>query len=169
MSVIQSTSSMFQAVARREGVRQFVKFCIVGLSSTLIDYGIYLLLTEILDFQQRTGLSMALARLLAQSISFAFAVSNGFFWNNKWTFRAGEMDGTHRRYGKFILTNLIGLSLNLAILSAVAHLVAATPLVDYLRRLVHLNDPAGLIGKTAATAIVVFWNFLASKFWTFKR
>ncbi|MGV3720489.1 MAG: GtrA family protein [Actinomycetota bacterium] len=168
MSVIQSTNSMFQAVARREGFRQFVKFCIVGLSSTLIDYTIYLLLTEAINLQQVLGIPVEGARLAAQSISFGFAVTNGFIWNNKWTFRAGDVHGANRRYGKFILTNLVGLSLNLVILSAVAHLVSAT-MVEQLRLLAHLNDPAGLIGKTAATAIVVFWNFLASKFWTFKR
>jgi putative flippase GtrA len=168
MSVIQSTNSMFQAVARRQGFRQFVKFCIVGLSSTLIDFGIYLLLIEVLHFQRMTGLPVELARVAAQSISFAFAVTNGFFWNNKWTFRAGDVHGANRRYGKFIITNLIGLSLNLVILSAVASLVSGA-IIEQLRHLAHLNDPAGLIGKIAATTIVVFWNFLASKFWTFKR
>lgn len=169
MSVIQSTNSMFQAVARRQGFRQFVKFCIVGLSSTLIDYAIYLLLTEAFNLQRVLGVSLEASRLVAQCISFAFAVTNGFFWNNKWTFRAGDVDGAHRRYGKFIATNLVGLSLNLGILFLVSTLVASMPIVDQIRQVAHLKDPAGLVGKTAATAIVVFWNFLASKFWTFKR
>jgi hypothetical protein len=32
-----------------------------------------------------------------------------------------------------------------------------------------LRDPAGFIGKIAATGVVVFWNFTASKYWTFKK
>jgi len=168
MSVIQSTNSMFQAVARREGIRQFVKFCIVGLSSTTIDYTVYLLLTEALNIQQVLGISVEASRFTAQSVSFVLAVTNGFIWNNKWTFRAGDVEGAKQRYGKFILTNLIGLSLNLVILYAVAKVVSVT-MVEHLRHFSHLNDPAGLIGKTAATGIVVFWNFFASKLWTFKR
>jgi putative flippase GtrA len=169
MSVIQTTSSMFQTFAQREGIRQFVKFCIVGASSTLIDFTIYLSLMEGLHLQQALGVGVEWARVVAQSISFAFAVSNGFFWNNKWTFRTGEVQGGKQRYGKFILTNLIGLSLNIAINNGVAHLVEAMPMTAHLQQMFHLNDPAGLIGKCAAIVIVVFWNFLASKFWTFKR
>lgn len=168
MSVIQSTNSIFQTVARREGFRQFVKFCIVGASSTLIDLTIYLFLIEIFHLQRFVG-SLPTARLVAQSISFIFAVSNGFFWNNRWTFRAGERGDAgdaKKRYGKFVLTNLIGLSLNLLILSVVAH--AVPPAIERVLD-AHLHDPAGFVGKVTATFVVVFWNFCASKYWTFKR
>jgi putative flippase GtrA len=156
---------MFQAVAQREGVRQFVKFLIVGASSTVIDFAIYLLLIEGLHLQSHVG-SEDLGRMLAQSISFAVAVTNGFFWNNKWTFKAGGVEGAKKRYAKFVLTNLVGLSLNLSILYVVSKAVPPA-----LSSLLHhyLHDPEGLIGKLVATAVVVFWNFTASKLWTFKR
>ena len=151
---------MFQ----RRGVRQFIKFCIVGASSTLIDFSVYLLLIEGLHLQTLIG-SLTLARPAAQSISFLFAVTNGFIWNNRWTFRGSGGGAVHSRYGKFVLTNGIGLSLNLLILTLVAHAVpaAVTHLLDP-----YLDDPAGFVGKVAATAVVVFWNFTASKYWTFK-
>jgi putative flippase GtrA len=156
------TAGTFQTVLQRRGVRQFVKFCIVGASSTLIDFGIYLLLVEVLRIGQYLP-GPVVTRTLAQSISFAFAVTNGFFWNNRWTFRAGDAAGAHARYVKFVTTNLIGLGLNLAILNAVAHLLPDT------LTLFHLHDPRGFVGKLCATAFVVFWNFTASKYWTFKR
>ncbi|MCC2669159.1 MAG: putative rane protein [Armatimonadetes bacterium] len=166
MAVTHTASSMLQTVTQREGVRQFVKFLIVGASSTLIDTAIYLLLIERLHLQALVG-SEERGRLIAQSISFAIAVTNGFFWNNKWTFQSSEVGGRQKRYAKFVLTNLVGLSLNLLILHYVAkHLVPAS-----LSSLLHhyLLDPEGLIGKLVATAVVVFWNFTASKLWTFKR
>jgi len=165
MSAIQSTNSLFQAVARREGFRQFVKFCIVGASSTLIDLTIYLFLIEVFHLQRFVG-SLDTTRIVAQSISFVFAVSNGFFWNNRWTFRAGGVTPAKTRYGKFVLTNLIGLSLNLLILRLVAH--AVPPAIERVLD-AHLHDPAGFVGKVTATFVVVFWNFCASKYWTFKR
>lgn len=164
MSVIQSSSSMLQAVAQREGVRQFIKFCIVGASSTLIDLGIYLLLIEGFHLQRLVG-DIDHTRMVAQCISFVFSVSNGFYWNSRWTFRGRETAGGSRRYGKFVLTNLIGLSLNIFVLTQVARIVPA----GLLRVLdPHLHDPAGFIGKLVAIFVVVFWNFAASKYWTFK-
>ena len=32
-------TNLVRTIAQRRGVRQFIKFCIVGLSSTLIDFG----------------------------------------------------------------------------------------------------------------------------------
>lgn len=165
MSVIQSTNSMFRSVAQREGFRQFVKFCIVGASSTIIDLAIYLSLIEIIHLQQYVG-GLPTARLMAKSISFLFSVSNGFFWNSRWTFSSGEAVGGQRRYGKFVLTNVIGLSINLCILSLVAHVVPE-PMVRFLSA--YLHDPAGFVGMMTAMCFVVFWNFCASKYWTFKR
>lgn len=170
--------NVWASVLQRRGVRQFVKFCIVGLSSTLIDFGVYLALIEVAQLQSLVGrwlggehflglLDAQMAgRLLANCISFMLAVTNGFIWNSRWTFRHTDPEGLHRRYAKFVLTNVIGLALNLTILTAVSHLVP--PSVSVL--LAHkLKDPEGFIGKLCATAVVVFWNFTASKYWTFKR
>ena len=156
---------MFRSVAQREGLRQFVKFCIVGASSTLIDLTIYLSLIEVFHLQNYVG-GLETARLLAKSISFLFSVSNGFFWNSRWTFRAAEAAGGKRRYGKFVLTNVIGLSLNLCILYLVSRVV---PPVLVRALSAYLHDPAGFVGMMTAMCFVVFWNFCASKYWTFKR
>lgn len=152
-----------QKVLERRGLRQFVKFCIVGASSTLIDFAVFLLLIEGFHLGSRLG-NPALARILAASASFLVAVSNGFFWNNRWTFRKSEEAGAGNRYAKFLVTNMIGLGLNLLILSLVAHLIPRE-ISGLLAS--HLHDPEGFIGKLAATGVVVFWNFTASKYWTF--
>jgi putative flippase GtrA len=164
MTVLEATNSKVQTVMQRRGLRQFVKFCIVGASSTVIDFGMFLLLMQGLKFPDLIG-SLVMARLAAASISFLMAVTNGFIWNSRWTFRPTGPTSARRRYAKFVLTNTIGLGLNLAILTAVAHSVPAS-LAEALPG--NLDDPAGIIGKVCATAVVVFWNFTASKYWTFK-
>ena len=163
MTAIQSTEGTFQRVLNRPAIRQFVKFCIVGAGSTVIDFTLFWILIEKVHLQQYIG-APALTRVAAASISFLFAVSNGYYWNSRWTFQAGTQ-GARSRYAKFLLTNVVGLALNLGILSLVAHLVPegiVTALIS------HLHDPAAFIGKLAATFVVVFWNFLASRYWTFK-
>ena len=49
------------------------------------------------------------ARPLAATISFSLAVTNGFIWNNWWTFRYAGGSSVRGRYVKFVITNLIGL------------------------------------------------------------
>jgi putative flippase GtrA len=165
MTVFETANTTLSTVFRRRGMRQFVKFCIVGASSTLIDFGAFLLLMQVVGMPSLVG-SLVLARLISASISFLLAVSNGFVWNSRWTFRPTGPASTQTRYAKFLATNAVGLVLNLLILSVVAHsvphsLAAAMP--------GNLDDPAGFIGKVCATAVVVFWNFTVNKYWTFKN
>lgn len=163
MATLDAPESSVQSLLSRPGFRQFLKFCIVGASSTVIDFGVYLLLMEVAHLPRVIG-AVALARTLAQCVSFSLAVTNGFIWNSRWTFRhrGGGTAGT--RYAKFVLTNVVGLALNLSILQLVAHLLPQS-VIGWLP--VHLNDPAGFIGKIVATVCVLFWNFTASKYWTF--
>jgi putative flippase GtrA len=154
------------ALIQRRGVRQFVKFCIVGASSTLIDFGIFYLLIEIVHIHSLVG-HQDLARALAVCAGFLVAVTNGFIWNSRWTFRKAEAEGQGKRYLRFVFTNLIGLCLNLLVTILVARIVP----LPLQRALGHFlkKDPAGFVGKAVATLFVVFWNFTASKYWTFKH
>lgn len=157
--------------ATRPGARQFVKFCIVGASSAIIDFGLLNLL------HYRLHLPVA----LSATISFFTAVCNGFYWNRRWTFRAGD-GNTGTQYSKFVLTNIIGWMLNLTIMTTI--LVVATSL-GYLHT---TRPPAEVIGliatgqggrnfhplalngaKAVATIFVTAWNFTAAKLWTFKK
>jgi len=129
-------------IIHRRGVRQFVKFGIVGVSSTIIDWGIYLGLTRLLGFFY----------LDAKVISFLFSVINSYILNRSWTFRSTDPKKLHQ-FGKFLVVAAVGLGLNALIM----YLVVSK---------LHLHDIIGLI---FASAIVMFWNFLINKFWTFKE
>lgn len=121
---------------------QFIKFGIVGLSSTVIDWGIYLILTRYLHAFY----------LIAKVISFLMAVVNSYIWNRRWTFKVGERPEI-REFSKFLMVSLVGLILNALIMYF---------MVGYC----HIND---IISLTVATVIVVFWNFSSSRFWVFKE
>jgi putative flippase GtrA len=175
MAALEVTPGMFQALIRRQGVRQFVKFCIVGASSTAISAGIFTWLVYGVHLDQ--VLHQALAGLpalqqfvdryqiyvqVAAFIAFLFAVTNGFIWNNRWTFRQADQAGKHLRYVKFVLVNVVGLTLNQTILFIVNGLLTAGKSSAE-------KGLEPLIAFMVATGIVVFWNFLANKYWTFKR
>ncbi|MGA2667103.1 MAG: GtrA family protein [Patescibacteria group bacterium] len=130
------------SLLKRRGVRQFVKFGVVGVSSTVIDWGIYLLLTRF----------TLIFYLIAKVVSFAVSVINSYIWNRRWTFRSYDPNKLHQ-FSKFMVVALVGLGLNTLIMYLV---------VSWF----HWRD---IIGLALATLIVLFWNFLINKFWTFKE
>lgn len=153
----------------RPGPRQFVKFCLVGATSTAIDFTLLNLL------HYRVGFPVA----LAATCSFFVSVCNGFYWNRRWTFRASSGDAK-RQYPKFVTTNAIGYTLNLSIMTlaliTASHLhwitVRETP-AEIIRLLVAGQKETFPFlavngAKAVATVCVTAWNFTASKLWTFK-
>jgi len=122
--------------------RQFAKFCFFGLINAGIDFLIYLALTRIFN----------LYFVLANVGSFTIAVTTSFLMNKKWTFR--DTGGDHvKKYIKFVITNLTGLAIGTTVLYL---------LVTYLG----FYD---VTAKIVAIVIAAFWNFGASKYWTFRR
>lgn len=165
MATSEASGSLWRQIIQRRGLRQFIKFCIVGATSTAIDFAIFYLLIEVLHIRQHFA-SEDLGRALAVFAAFLFAVTNGFFWNSRWTFRQTDAAGARRRYFQFVATNVVGLGLNLGITLLVARYCppAVIALLDgFLKK-----DPAAFFGKAVATVVVVFWNFTVNKYWTFK-
>ena len=174
MTALDTIDGRLPGVLRRRGVRQFLKFCIVGASSTLISAGIFALLVYGVHLDrllhnwltawpavQQAADQYRLYIQLAALCGFLLAVSNGFFWNNRWTFRQSDVAGAQGRYFKFVAVNVVGLILNQVILFlATAALTAGKPAEE--------KGLAPMIAFMIATGIVVFWNFLANKLWTFK-
>lgn len=158
------------SLLQRPGVRQLIKFCIVGASSFVIDVGLLNLLLY------RFGWPL----MLAKTCSFLLAVANGFYWNRRWTFKAGAGDAK-AQYPKFLLTNVIGLMLNLSIMTFA--ILLATRL-----GWIHADRTAGEIiemilrgegrksfspitvnsATVVATIFVTAWNFTAARLWTFR-
>jgi putative flippase GtrA len=122
-------------------VRQFIKFGIVGLGNTVIDFGMYVVGTRFLS----------LYYLYANTLSWVCAVFFSFTMNKFWTFRAVQPGALVRQYSKFFIVSFVSLVISLALLHV---------LVDML----HVHD---IIAKGATIAVVMFWNFFMNKFWTF--
>jgi putative flippase GtrA len=153
-------------------LRQFVKFCLVGASSTAIDLGTFAALLRhdvpihlagliSADVGGRAAvllLQYKLPLLLCNTFSFILAVTNGFFWNRRWTFRALDPTRARRQYASFFVINIIGFVLNTSILLVLA---------PTLQTLGTPAQRAAMLGKVAAVPIVAIWNFAASKYWAF--
>ena len=79
--------------------RTFWRFSIVGVSNTIVDYGLFYLLTRL------AGLSY----LTANPISVETAIIWSFIWNNLWTFKSDEIKGIFNVLKKFLQFNFTSL------------------------------------------------------------
>lgn len=140
---------------RRPAVIQFIKFCIVGASSFLIDFLVSTSLTYTIFHHHW---------VIPRIISFTLAVTNGFIWNQRWTFHAVGKRRSHEQYTMFYIVNIVGLLLNLGIMKTVFYMSK-----DFLHTWSgsKIPFPIWLSSFLIATTIVTFWNFFANKHWTF--
>jgi putative flippase GtrA len=122
---------------------QALKFLTVGASNTLLDGGLYLLLTR--------WLGLAAVPTLAKGISFSAGILNSFHWNRSWTFR------TRARATKtllpFVLANLAALVLNTTVMNLCLYTLALPEAISFV----------------LATGSAFVWSFAISKFVVFRK
>ncbi len=117
------------------------KFAIVGVANTLIDYGMFTLLTRFGGVQV----------YLANVIGYACGMLNSYVFNRAWTFKAQDKFFSPALV-KFIVLNLCMLGLSTGLL--------------YL-----FYDLAGLpelVAKAGATVVTLAVNFVCNRLWVFK-
>jgi len=153
------------------GAQQFLKFCVVGGSSFVIDFGLFNVL-----------LKLGQSPILALTIGFLCGVTNGYYWNSRWTFKDRKGDAK-RQIPIFFATNVVGLLLNVGITTLVlvigarsgwtsSHVSTMETMKLVLFKSVGTGNGFTLLqldaAKICATIVVTIWNFGASKFITFR-
>lgn len=132
---------------------QFLKYVIVGVFNTAIDFSIFNALS--IYFGIYSGIWLA----LINSASAGVVIVNSYFWNKYWTFKANG-GWFHIEFTKFVMVNLGALAINTGIVYAVTTYIdpffGATPLVWEN------------IAKSAALAANIIWNFLGFKYFVFR-
>lgn len=129
--------------ALRRGVRQFIKFGVVGASGTVVNFVIYHL-----------GLHVRLAVWLAYAIGFIVGGVNNYYWNRRWTFRS--QGHPWKELGQFITVSAVALGISEFVIVLADRHLPAMPL---------RNSAAWLL----ATTVGMGWNFFGNKFWTFRH
>jgi len=145
-------------ITDNEKVR-FIKFAIVGISGTVVDFAIFNLLI-FLNFPS----------LLASSISFITAVFNNFFWNRHWTYPESKVHSTSSQFIKFSIVSAAGLLFRSFIYDRIEK-----PSIDLAVRLLKGSffitpEVAGKnLSLGAVIIIILFWNYFANRLWTYKE
>jgi putative flippase GtrA len=118
---------------------QFVRFLLVGLFATALQYAILIVLV-------RTGMQNA---IMASSIGFAVSAIANYTLNHRYTFQAAVAHT--RAFPKFAIVAITGLAIN-GLLMWIGHSMMG---LHYL------------LAQFCATLGTLVWNFLLSRSWTF--
>jgi dolichol-phosphate mannosyltransferase len=139
------TVASLKSIAQRRGVRQFVKFGIVGASGFLVNLIVFTLLQKVVQHHDRP-----LQYYVIYSIAFLTGGVSNYYLNRIWTFRS--TGHAVREGAQFMTVSLIAL---------VAGLLVSWGLSPWLT-----------FGHTTwfiSTVAGIFVNFFLNKYWTFKH
>lgn len=130
---------------------QFIKFGMVGISNTLISYGLNVLVLFLLS-----PFCLQWDWAAGNAVAFLLSVLWSFYWNNKYVFTLE--DGKKRNWWKALLKTYISYGFTGIILNmALSYLwIEVFGISKYIAPLINL-------------VISVPLNFLINKFWAFKE
>ena len=89
---------------KKESIFQFLKFALVGVLNTVVDFLVFQLFNLTLGWMY-----------LAQVIGYCAGILNSYFWNSRWTFRK-EHRRSAREVVTFLVVNLVSLGVSLGVL-----------------------------------------------------
>lgn len=135
-----------------DGLIQFFKFGIVGLSNTIVSYSVYVVSVLIID---SLGIFENTNYIVGNSVAFIVGVLWSFFWNQKYVFKLEE------RNTKTILLALLKTYATYFFSSWVLSNIFSTFWISVLKCPVLIAPLLNLI-------ITIPVNFLLNKFWAFK-
>lgn len=136
-------------------ILQIVKFGLVGISNTLVDFAVLNLLIWTTKIYSGNWL------ILLNIVSFSAAVVNSYFWNKYWTFQSKDKEKPASEFSKFLFVSIIGAIINSGIVYGVS---------TYIEPLFNLSSGIWVnFAKILATGVALVWNFIGYKFWAFKE
>ena len=154
---------------------RFIKFGVVGALGFIIDAGAVLLLQNtILPPVNALGEAQSLNVALTQSIAFFVAVCSNFVWNRLWTYPDSRSHSPQRQLTQFVIVSSIGwvirtiwIALSYEPFGRLSTSLFSRFNSDYLPALLDQHKIGTMIALFFGVIAVMFWNFLANRYWTY--
>ena len=119
---------------------QVAKFGVVGVIAFVIDYGVLMLLSQVIGIDP----------VIAAGISFVVSTVFNYFASMRFVFSHREGMSRRREFVTFVVLSVIGLGLNEIIMAIGTNMLGTGAM-------------AVTVTKVVATAIVMVWNFCSRK------
>ncbi len=168
---IHAFSARFGGRKGRE-IERFLKFATVGVLGAIIDFGVLNLLQATILHPEQPHASLKIA--LATGVAFVSAVSSNFVWNRYWTYPDSRTRSVRRQWAQFFLVSAAGLLFRLVWVRTLYGPFGELGVraLNSLGLAEGMSDPAVRrlgtnIAQFWAVWIVMVWNFLANRHWTY--
>lgn len=141
-------------------IGQIMKFGIIGVIATIVDWGIFALLVEIYGMTNifASVITLKTWKAVATVISFSVSVVVNYIGSMKFVFERREDMSRTKEFLIFLILSIIGLGINVLIilgLDGIESWFVSWPAIIYRF--------AYMIPKVIATMVVLVWNFVTRK------
>ena len=160
------TSKLISLVkSKRQELTRFLKFCVVGVIGTAVDFGVFNLLHNVFHVNA----------IVSNTLSVSAATVNNYSWSRFWVYPETKDQQGGTKFVRFVIVSILAWGLNTAILWSSERLLFGTQglfagIVGSVATA--LGTEHGVLSsnmaKVLATGIVLFWNFFVNRFWTFR-
>jgi putative flippase GtrA len=148
---------MHNSINKQE-FKRFIRFGIVGIIGSLIDFGFLNLFTIVFNIPY----------VLSSVFSFSLAVINNFVLNRIWTFPASRKDPIANQLIQFGLVSVVGLLIRTPLLAWLEKVLI--PLAEkWVPNFLTPTIVGHNVGLAIGIGVVMLWNYFANRFWTFKN
>jgi putative flippase GtrA len=139
--------------------QRFLRFAVVGVSGTVVDFSIFFLLSRIFGFPKNES----------YSISFILAVVNNFIWNRNWTYPESKEKNFAEQLYKFFIVSAVGYFIR-----KIAFPFLNKPFIDFSKLffsqqfIIKPEAIGDFLALGSVIIIVLFWNYFINRIWTYK-
>lgn len=148
---------------------QFIKFGLVGVSNTLISYGIEMLCYYVLFVSAEFSGTVALLSRLGISatgeqvkvvvvtlLAFIISVTNSYYWNNRYVFRSGEKKDFAQHLKAYLKT-------------VACYAITGVVLAPMLKLWLVEGGMPFWAASLLSLLVTIPLNFVMNKFWAFRQ
>ena len=144
---------------------QFIKFGIVGVSNTLVDMIVQVILTHVIMlFTSGNWITY-----FAKTVGYGCGILNSYILNSRWTFKE-ERQQNAKEIFRFILVNLLVLLISIGLTALFADVMHLDKWWESLQMpaIIKKIIVGRLFCSLLATVICIFVNFVLNKLFVFK-
>lgn len=156
------TASVTAIIGNQRERTRFLRFAVVGGIGSVIDFGVMNLLKNSLGF----------SLVAAGTVSFIAAVVSNFTLNRYWTYPDSRSKPFARQLAMFSAVSVVGLLIRIPLLAILEPIMER--LFEQMWSTWQISLPLGgakfyadNVVLAIAITIVMLWNFLANRYWTF--
>ena len=141
----------------KKTIRQVIRFAIVGVLNTLVDFAVFQTLNLTLGWVYA-----------AQVLGYTFGIINSYLWNSNWTFRE-QRTRSLREIVLYVAVNLVSLGVSLGVIWLCREVFGITNewVAGWMPKFLAGFLKGDTVCKLIATVVAIAVNYLGNRLFVF--